>query len=135
MRGTLLAAVCVLMISGCNDDLEGNNPAGEPGDLAVVTSQGFPCSEREVMTQHYGFDFEADPTFQANLQCNLFAPCMDCAHDADAEATTVDLWTLETDGTTATCTWRLLESVPNVPKDEASSRGDDLVEACLSPEG
>ena len=72
MNGRILILVGLAALAGCSEDLEGNNPEGEPGDLAVVTSQGFPCSEREVATQHYGYDFEGDPSLQPRLACNPF---------------------------------------------------------------
>lgn len=130
MKVTWVVLLC-LVLASCSEDLDGNSPDGEPGDLAVITSQGFPCSEREVMTQHYGFDFEADQTLQPALRCSFFDPCMDCIHDADAEVTTVDLWVFEPDEDTETCTWRLVESVSDVPKDEAITRGSELTDECI----
>lgn len=135
MRHVLLVALGVLMLSGCNDELDGNNPDGEPGDLAVVTSQGFPCSEREVMTQHYGFDFEGDPSLQPPVQCGGGNGCVFCIADEDAEVTDVDLWILEADDETEVCTWRLAKQLADIPQEEAIPQGSLLTDECFSPEG
>ena len=123
--------VCVAL-AGCNDELDGNNPPGEGGDITVVTSQGFPCSEHEIIRQHYGFDLEANPSLDTPLSCRGDVSCFSCIPDVDAEEATVDLWVLdaESDDEAETCTYRLVIQLTGLSQEEATGELSRIRDEC-----
>lgn len=129
-RAVFGLGMVLLLASSCYEDLNGNNPPGEGGDIAVVTSQGFPCSEHEIIRQHYGFDLEADPSLETPLSCRGDVSCFSCIPDDEADLATVDLWMTETDDEMETCTYRLVKKTTGLSQEEAESELGDIRDEC-----